>query len=243
MRKFNIDFMGNRNRLFADLRHRCWSSPSRALAVRGLNFGIEFKGGTVIHARRQAGRDRRRRSATRSQKAGVADAQSSRPSTNGVAASSCAPRVATPRRPTRRTTKVATDAGPAAARAARSRRSARAGARTSPNARAARARRSRSPRSCSTSRSGSSTRCRSPRSSRWCTTSSITLGIYALARLGGHAEHRRRAADDPRLLALRHDRRVPPHQGELAGPRQAVVHEHGERVDQRGARCARSTRR
>ncbi len=40
-------------------------------------------------------------------------------------------------------------------------------------------------------------------------------------RPGGHAQHHRGAAHDPRLLALRHDRGVPPHQGELAGPRRS----------------------
>ena len=49
-------------------------------------------------------------------------------------------------------------------------------------------------------------------------------GHLRAAGLRGHAKHDRRAAHDPGLLALRHHRGVPPHQGELAAPGQAVVH-------------------
>ncbi len=56
-------------------------------------------------------------------------------------------------------------------------------------------------------------------------------------RAGGHAEHGGGAPDDPRLLALRHHRRVPPHQGELAESlTQADVHGDGER--RRSTRCS-----
>ena len=50
----------------------------------------------------------------------------------------------------------------------------------------------------------------------------------------GHAEHGRRAADDPRVLAVRHDRRVPPH------PRERPAHRRSSRSCR--WRTTRSTR-
>ena len=47
MPRFNIDFMGNRNIMFAISAILLIISIG-ALAIRGLTFGIEFKGGTVI---------------------------------------------------------------------------------------------------------------------------------------------------------------------------------------------------
>ena len=47
MRKFNVDFMGNRNIMFIISAVLIVVSIG-ALAVRGLTFGVEFKGGTVI---------------------------------------------------------------------------------------------------------------------------------------------------------------------------------------------------
>jgi SecD/SecF fusion protein len=47
MRKFNIDFMGNRNIMFAISAVLIIISIG-ALAVRGLKFGVEFEGGTVV---------------------------------------------------------------------------------------------------------------------------------------------------------------------------------------------------
>jgi SecD/SecF fusion protein len=47
MHKFNVDFMGNRNIMFI-LSAVLIVVSIGALAVRGLTFGVEFKGGTVI---------------------------------------------------------------------------------------------------------------------------------------------------------------------------------------------------
>lgn len=47
MRKFNVDFMGNRNTMFI-LSAVLIVISIGALVVRGLTFGVEFKGGTVI---------------------------------------------------------------------------------------------------------------------------------------------------------------------------------------------------
>jgi SecD/SecF fusion protein len=51
MRKFNVDFMGNRNIMFIISAVLIVVSIG-ALAVRGLTFGVEFKGGTVIDVSR-----------------------------------------------------------------------------------------------------------------------------------------------------------------------------------------------
>jgi SecD/SecF fusion protein len=47
MRRFNIDFMGNRNIMFA-ISAILIVVAIGALAVRGLKFGVEFQGGTVV---------------------------------------------------------------------------------------------------------------------------------------------------------------------------------------------------
>ena len=65
----------------------------------------------------------------------------------------------------------------------------------------------------------------------------ITLGLYALVGLGGVAERRGCTPRDPRLLALRHHRRVPPHQGEFGRAREAVLHGDVQPLHQRGARA------
>ena len=60
---------------------------------------------------------------------------------------------------------------------------------------------------------------RAPRSSPSSTTSSITVGVYAITGLRGHAGDRGRVPDHPRLLALRHRRRVRQDQGERGDAR------------------------
>ena len=47
MRRFNIDFLGRRNYMFA-LSAVLLAISIGALLVRGLTFGIEFSGGTEI---------------------------------------------------------------------------------------------------------------------------------------------------------------------------------------------------
>jgi SecD/SecF fusion protein len=54
MRKFNIDFMGNRNIMFIISAILVVLSIG-SLAVRGLHFGVEFRGGTVVDISRTTG--------------------------------------------------------------------------------------------------------------------------------------------------------------------------------------------
>jgi SecD/SecF fusion protein len=54
MRKYNIDFLGHRNIMFAISAVLIVISIA-ALAVRGLTFGVEFQGGTVIDIVNSAG--------------------------------------------------------------------------------------------------------------------------------------------------------------------------------------------
>jgi SecD/SecF fusion protein len=54
MRRPNIDFMGNRFRLFA-LSGVILLIAIGALAFRGLNFSIDFRGGTVMHVAAKSG--------------------------------------------------------------------------------------------------------------------------------------------------------------------------------------------
>lgn len=73
MRKFNIDFMGNRNIMFI-LSAVLIVVSIGALAVRGLTFGVEFEGGTVIKIAK-AGTVSQTDVASAFSKAGIAHAQ------------------------------------------------------------------------------------------------------------------------------------------------------------------------
>ena len=85
--------------------------------------------------------------------------------------------------------------------------------------------------------SGSSGRWRWPRWPPWCTTSSSPSACTPL-RLRGHAGDGHRLPHHPRLLAVRHHRRVRQGRGEHRGPGRVRAHDlrrHGEPVDEPGA--------
>ena len=168
MHKFNIDFMGNRRIMFAISTVLIVVSIA-ALGIRGLKFGVEFNGGTVINvvkAKDVTIADMRKAFAD----AGIANAQVQESTINGVRGFIVRTEVTDPKVANADATKVAaitklpsgefqvTTIGPGWGKNVTNKALlALAVARCS--------------RSCSTSRSGSSTRCRSPRSSRWSTTS------------------------------------------------------------------------
>ena len=73
------DFVGRRGTVVRDLRRADRCSRSAAIAVKGLNLGIDFEGGTQGHVHDARAGLARRRCATRRRRSGRSDASDPRP--------------------------------------------------------------------------------------------------------------------------------------------------------------------
>jgi len=82
VRKFNIDFMGNRNIMFT-ISAVLLVVAIAALAIRGLKFGVEFEGGTVVNISK-AGNVTQAQITDAFTKAGVSNLQVQESTINGV---------------------------------------------------------------------------------------------------------------------------------------------------------------